>query len=279
MTVKIIYMLEHGEYPTETCGPLLGAPDLDFSALKAEYRTERYGAAEAKGEDWCFVDASSFIDWLVMRGTLVRMDSVVVNVDIDTSGENRYAPRHWPLCPACEEGRGEDRTGDVRHALNAVQHYRCCTACAHIWDHRWKQWCSDRPMLEDDGRYTDSGCVPYAISQAGGLPFAQVADACRRRGWREGRGMRDADGLAVARELGLEVLNGRPSAMAGGDKLTLGRFLRAADPQRRYIVSVRDHWLAVVGGQVRETADTNMRTQVMAFWEVRRVPASAAAAA
>lgn len=273
---QVVYMLDENQYGSSPYGPYIGAPDIDFDALKAEYRALRYAEEEAAGDDFCFVDGSGFAGWLVSRGILKGLDSVTVNIEIDTSGELAYVPKHWPLCPACEEGRGELVNGEVKHALNAVDRFRRCTRCGHEWDHRLEQWCHDKPMIPDDGRYVESGCVPYSLSQVSGVPMSRVLEICRPLGFREGYGMDTSKGLQAARELGLMVTKGHlPPAHLAAGKLTLRRLIDTLSPTKSYLVEVNGHWLAIVNGQNRDQADTSKRSEVRAFWEVSRVPAAA----
>lgn len=246
-------------------GPLVGKPGLDLTAFVAEFRAERYATAEAKEEDWCFISDGDFVDWLIARGVLSPMASVNLTVDIDTSGTHRYLPRHWPECPACREGRGEETMGRVLHGLNRAEWYRQCTACGHAWDHHDEPYDSKRPMLEDDGRYIAGGCVPYALSQAGGLPIAQVLERCRARGWSE-NGMPVPDAIVAARELGITLT--RSAAWRGAGKRTLRRVLDALRTDQTYVLATKDHWLAVVRGENRDPADTSLRAEVEGCWEV-----------
>lgn len=259
----VLYMLDADDRPR---GPFVGAPGLDFQALTAEFRAQRYAQAESKREDFCLVSNDDFIDWLIDRNILSPLEATHVEIDIDMTGENAYAPSHWPLCPACGEGRGEQNwdMGTLRRALNRVATYRECQGCGHRFDSHDEPIESDQPMLPDDGRYTPSGCVPYTLSQVSGLPFDQVLAACRARGWDEQNGMLALHAIALARDFGLSVHRGYMDA----SNLTLRRFLDRASPRKRYIVATKGHWLAVVHGSNRDMADTGMRAKVYEFWEV-----------
>lgn len=261
----VVYML-YGDDGEDAGGPFLGEPDLDLSSLASEFRTSWYAGHEARGEDFCFLNHGDFISWLLERKTLLPMGSASLYVGIDTSGENAYVPHHWPLCPECGEGRGRPETGQVLYSLNRQEHFRQCTACHHIWDRHHEQWLSKAPMLDDDGRYTPSGCVPYSISQACGLPFSQVVEACRRRGWSEKEGIAEDQGIEVAGEFGHRMVAGYIRMIEG--KLTLRKVLAALSPAKTYIVATRGHWLSVVNGQNRDQADTSLRTEVVGYWEV-----------
>lgn len=181
---ETVYML-HDEYHESTYGPYLGVPGLDFSSLSAKFRTESYAKAEAAGDDYCVIGGlDEFARWLLERGVLVSMETVSVAIDLDAGGENRYIPKHWPICPQCGTGHGEEvmSEGSVRRALNRAEWHRSCTECGHAWDHHDEPYDSGKPMLEDDGRCIPNGCVPYAISQACALPIAEVMEVCRRHG-------------------------------------------------------------------------------------------------
>ena len=275
---QVVYMLDENEYNSTPYGPYIGAPNIDFEALKAEYRAVRYAEEEAKGDDYCFVDGSGFAGWLVRRGILKGLDSVTVGIAIDTSGDNAYVPKHWPLCPACEEGRGEPKNGEVKYALNAVDRFRKCTNCGHDWDHHLEQWCGNKPMIPDDGRCLDSGCVPYSISQvAPHVGMDRVLEICRPLGFREGYGMDTDKGLEAVRQLGMVVTKARlPATKLAAGKLTLRRLFDAANPAKSYLVEIKGHWLAIVNGRIIDRADSSMRSEVKHCWEVSR-PADTAA--
>lgn len=259
----IVYMIQ-GDGSTH--GPYLGAPGIDFASLAAKFRDERYAEAEKAEEDFCWVGEDQFVAWLLAQEFLRPMQSTQVTVSIDTQ-ESRYLPKHWPICPSCDLGRGEEMMGRVLHSLNRADWHRKCTHCGHDWDHRDEPYLFDQPMQEDDGRHIESGCVPYSISQAGELPMEDVLRVCAKHGWRENHGMFDSDGLAAANELGLQLVPIQSRMIAG--KRTLRRELASLPPSKNYIVSTNNHWLAVVRGKSRDPAETNLRTEVQFCWEVK----------
>lgn len=271
MAQKVVYTL----YDDNGCfagGPYIGEPELNFSTLADSFRKERYAKAEADREDYCIIFEHDFVFWLLEKGILSPMDSTSVTVTLDTQGDNRYIPAHWPLCPVCEEGRGEETTGRVLHPLNRQDWHRQCTNCGHTWDHHDEPYQSGKPMLADDGRCIASGCVPYSISQAGGLPMTEVLAVCTKHGWSEANGMYDAHGILAAKELGLHMQLRQPETVDG--RLTLRKLLGMLSPAKSYIVSTRNHWLAVVKGESRDQANTSMRAEVAGYWEVAFLPAA-----
>ncbi|WP_341744756.1 hypothetical protein [Azonexus hydrophilus] len=262
---KIIYMV-HDDDGALAGGPLLGAPGIDFPLLAAEFRAERYAKAEDAGEDYCWLSESEFVSWLLERQILSPMKTVDVSIKIETQYEHRYVPKHWPLCPECSIGRGEENMGRVLHSLNRADWHRKCTECGHDWDHRDEPYLYKQPMLEDDGRCVASGCVPYSISQAGEVPMADVLVVCSKHGWSENNGMYDTHGVLAAGELGIRMLPRKTDITEG--KLTLRKLLDMLSPTKNYIIATRKHWLAVVKGENRDQADTGMRAEVSAYWEV-----------
>jgi len=264
-TGKTVYVLSDFDGAVIS-GPLLGEPGLDLAEHAEAFRAECHAAAQAKQDDHCFISDRDFIGWLIDRGVLVPLKSETMTVHVDTSGDHRYAPKHWPECPACGRGRGEEESGQVLHALNRWQWHRKCTECGHVWDHQDHPYQHDKPMLEDDGRYIEAGCVPYTISQAGGLLMERVVEVCREHGWREGAGMSgNTTGLAAARALGLAVkrvpldFDGRP---------TLRRVMTVLSQDKSYIVAIKEHWLPVVRGENRDSAESSLRSEVECCWEV-----------
>ncbi|AQH05751.1 hypothetical protein A9R05_42810 (plasmid) [Burkholderia sp. KK1] len=249
-------------------GPYAGQAGLNISALASEFRTEKYAKAEQDEDDYCFFNSDEFPAWLVQRGLLTLMEAECVTAVVDTSGENRYSPKHWPTCPSCGVGRGDTAMGRVLHELNRVDWHRQCMECGHTWEHHDTAYYSDRPMLDDDGRCIDSGCVPYSISQAGELPIEEVINVCRECGWSEGYGIDTHNGIAAAHQLGLTMSPWRGMRVAG--KLTLRKLFEQLDPACHYIIATKGHWLAVVRGENRDQADTHLRSEVLDCWEVRR---------
>lgn len=267
-TEHVVYML-YGEDAGElrdVGGPFLGRPGLELSSLAIEFRAISYATHEAKGEDFCLLSHGDFISWLLEREILFPMNAVSLDISFDTSDENAYVPSHWPLCPECGVGRGREETGRVLHSLNRQEHYRQCMECRYIWGRNDQQWLLSGPMLEDDGRCIPSGCAPYSISQACGLPISQVLEACRVRGWREEEGLGEDQGIEVVRMFGHQMVPGHMRMIAG--KLTLKKVLDVLVPTKNYIVATRGHWLAVVKGVNRDQSGTSLRTEVVGYWEV-----------
>ncbi len=257
-------------------GPLVGPPGLDFDALASEFRRERYAAADAAGEDYCWFSESDFVEWMKDKGLLAPLPTCPVTVEISTSREHQYVPSHWPLCPQCEAGRGEPELGEVQRVLNRAEWYRKCTRCGHAWGHAFEP--HGGPMLADDGRATLGGCVPYALSQAGALEFDTVLAACSQRGWCASDGMHVGDALIAAADLGLSTLCLDPAdvARSSSGKVTLRQMLQQLDPEKAYILGTREHWLAVVRGENRDASGTHLRAEVIACWEVAAARTSAA---
>lgn len=246
--------------------PVIGPMGLDLDALVPQYRAEVYGEAESKEDDFCFVSEEGFLGWLIDKGIVRSLPLQFLTATIESTGEHAYVPKHWPECPACGCGRGEEEMGRVLHHLNRAEWFRKCTACGHTWNHQDQPYLGDKPMLEDDGRYTPGGCVPYTISQVGDLPIEEVLEACRARGWSE-HGLDDVEGLSVARSFSLTVKSFRPLRHMAG-KLTLRRVLDALSSTSNYIIATNGHWLPVVRGENRDPAETNMRSEVLNCWEV-----------
>lgn len=260
----IVYILEGRD---GSSAPLLGSSGLDISSFIETYRLEQFQLAEAQQKDYCFISDDGFAEWMVEKGILTWQVTTVVQVNVNASAV-KYVPKHWPSCPECQEGRGDYEQGRILRELNRVDYHRKCTSCGHTWGHHDAPYLRDSPMLEDDGRCTPDGCVPYAISQAGGLPFEAVLRACQDFGWREDGGMESGKALAAATLLGLEMRSVSFPAERG--LLTLKKLIHRLDPLRDYIVATNGHWLAVVKGENRDQADTHMRSKVGACWLVMK---------
>lgn len=264
-TTTVVYQLcePYGERVGE---PVIGPPGLDLDAYVAQYRAERHAEAEAKEDDHCYVSEDGFLEWLIAKGIVRPLPYQRLTVRVETTGEHAYLPKHWPECPECHRGRGEEQPGDVLHGLNRWTWYRRCTECGHVWDQQDQPYDSKRPMLEDDGRYIEAGCVPYTISQVGGFTMEKALEVCRERGWTEQHGMHDYDGLAAARALGLTVTMFPLRGIDG--KPTLRRVMDILSPTKNYIIGIKGHWLAVVRGENRDQGGNSLRVEVLNCWEV-----------
>jgi hypothetical protein len=262
----MLYSGEH--YERQTDGPYLGAMGLDFAALSDNYRRDRYADAEASKENHCFLSDSDFLLWLLETRVLTPIETVCADIDI-AKLNNSYVPKHWPECPECNCGRGELEYGAVRRSLNRVAAFRRCTECRHEWAHQEMANVASLPMLEDDGRDTAGGCVPFAISKACGVDWNLALTTCAKHGWNSG-GMRPDKAIVAARELGFDLLLQNRRNMGGSGALTLKRLIADLPRDRNYIVAVKDHWVAVVGGVIVDNdTDSGPGRKVLEFYEVR----------
>jgi hypothetical protein len=264
-----IYVLSWGQYESkQSSDPLLGASDLDFAVLAAEYRHDRYAAADAAGENQCWLDEGDFTSWLIDKGTLRPIETRSVCLEPFSQG---FIPTHWPECPECGLGRGEPEFENVRKSLNRVTAYRCCTECRHSWGHVEVPNFSNLPMLDDDGRDTVGGCVPFAISKACGLAFSDVQEVCQRHGWSNHQGMAPAKAVIAARELGFDLMRQNRSGAGTANAPTLKRLLADLPHDRNYIAGVKDHWLALVRGVIVDNdTQSGPGRKVLELYEVRR---------
>lgn len=268
---QVVYMLYEDD-DGFSGGPYLGKPGLDFRALSNQFRAMKYAEAEAAEEDYCWFNDSDFIAWLLKTEVLAVLKHTSANFTIASSSEHKYVPKHWPKCPGCEAGRGEECSGPVVHSLNRWEWYRKCVECGHTWNHHDVPYNSTMPMLDDDGRNVNGGCVPYSLSQVTDIPMSQVLELCRRHGWSEKTGMYAEHGVVVASQLGFQL---EPAQQRIAGKLTLRRILNQLSPSKKYIVGTRNHWLAVVHGENRDQTGTGMRAEVISCWEVVPVQAGA----
>lgn len=247
-------------------GTFYGRPGLDAHALSEQFRAECYAKAEADGDDFCTIFCSDFAAWLLARGIMSEIETASFSLSVNTSGDNKYTPTHWPICPSCHDGRGEENMGRVLHDLNRMEWHRLCTNCGHTWDHKDEPYDPNLPMLEDDGRYTPAGCVPYSISQAGQIQIDRVLSVCQQFGWTQEEGIATDDGVAAALALGLVM---DPQTLRVNGTLTLRKVFDTLSPLSRYIIATRGHWLAYVDGVNMDQAGTHLRNEVISCWIVR----------
>lgn len=263
-------MLNWGEsYERESEGPYVGKIGLDFRALSEQYRHETYAAHEAAREDCCYLSEREFSKWLVSKGLLNPISAISVELSVPRSHEAAYVPKHWPQCPECSEGRGDKDYGEPRRSLNRIPVFFRCTECRHEWGHHEEANVEGSPMLDDDGRDTEGGCVPFAISQACGLAFQHVAEVCRKHGWHPASGMRQDGAVMAAREMGFDLVHLGRYGVGGDSPPTIKRLLTSLPSGKNYILGVRRHWIAVVNGQVVDN-DTNsgLSRRVIELYEV-----------
>lgn len=265
-----IYTFSWGQYDDKAwAGPYLGKPDLDFSALQTQYRKNSYQAAQLAKEDTCFLDEGKFLAWMVETGVLKVLASESADIEICTPYDDPYIPAHWPECPDCGEGRGETEYGNRRESLNRIVTFFRCTECRHEWGNTEVALNSRIPMLADDGRDTEGGCVPYAISKACDIDFWRVLEVCKTHGW-SSAGLATGRAVLAARELGFDLRLIRSYEANRKDKPTLKQVLKELSHRQNYIVGVDRHWLALVNGQIVDN-DTNSGPgrKVLELFEVR----------
>jgi len=146
-----VYTFEWGNYEDwRSVGPYIGTFGLDFRALAVDYRRDRYASAEAAQKDECRVDEDDFIAWMIERAILTPVQKTNSTIDFYYDSDNRYIPQHWPECPECRKGRGEQEYGDERRHLNRVVSLLRCTNCGNEWGHHEVANNPNLPMLGDD---------------------------------------------------------------------------------------------------------------------------------
>lgn len=271
-TGKAIYTFQWGEsYERGSSGPYLGVVGLEFSAMIGEYRRDRYAAAEAAKEDNCYLDESDFIGWLIAKGHLTPIVTTDVEIAVRTYEEDAYVPKHWPECPECSNGRGSGEYGSTRRSLNRVVAFYRCTGCCHEWGHREVANNSNEPMLEDDGRDTEGGCVPFSISKACGIDWTTTLSVCEKHGWSR-NGMVPERAIVATRELGFSLERQDWRVLGTPEGPTLKRLIAALRHDRNYIVSVKGHWLALVQGRIMDNdMNSGMGRKVLELYEVREI--------
>ena len=271
-----IYMLHWGEhYERRSSGPYLGVPGLDFAARSDDYRRASYAAAEAAKEDQCSLDESDFQKWLVGTGILAPIEAAVVDIEVRAYG-HECVPKHWPVCPDCETARGEQEYGAVRRSLNRITSYHRCTECRHEWGHHEVANNSSAPMLDDDGRDTEGGCVPFAISKACAIDWKVALAVCTKHGWNRS-GLSPDKAIIAVRELGFDLVRQSRSGVGVTSGPTLKRLITELPRNRNYVVAVKDHWIAVVNGMMVDN-DTNSGPgrKALELYEVRSAQSAAA---
>jgi hypothetical protein len=263
-----VYLLD-GEHGGRVGGPYLGAAGLDMRKLALDFVRESHHEHEARGEDYCAIYDSDFCEWAIKRGIFQPLEHVSATVDLHAVGMPRYVPKHWPECPSCHEGRGDDSPGAVQHDLNRWEWFRRCTECGYEWGHRVIPHNSSRPMLEDDGRYIDSVCVPYSLSQVGGLHIDAVLPVCRQHGWHERKGMDTDAAIVAARVLGIG-LEAYPLPRSSG-RVTLSKVVNWLPRTGSFVIELNGHWLSVVNGENRDQAATHGGATVHRIWRAERI--------
>lgn len=268
---KTIYMLNWGEYEDKvSLGPYVGDSDINFYALTENYQCERYASKEAALENECVLSENDFVDWLLEKNILRSIESKQISVYLNSSCDATYAPKHWPECPECGDGRGKQKYGECRRSLNRIVTLFECTDCCHHWGHKEIANNPSLPMLDDDGRDTPSGCVPFSMSKACGIPFSVVANVCRKHGWNH-HGMAQVSAAKAAVELGFNLIRQTWIATEKNTP-TLKRLLADLPSDRNYIIGVKNHWLAYVQGDIVDNdTQTGLARRVIELYEVRKI--------
>lgn len=265
-----LYMLGWGDYERSNEGPFLGSATLDFKALAELYRNERYAEKEAAGEDECWLNETDFCTWLTEKEYLSPVTTKSVELYISSTDGKQYVPKHWPECPECRPGRGKKDYGRCRESLNRIEVFYRCSNCSTTWGHHDEPNDEKKPMLEDDGRDTEGGCVPFSISKTCGIAFSTVLEVCRRYGW-DSQGMNTGEAAKAMKSLGFTLVNVPLPGTGSKRKHTLRAVVAALHPGRTYILEVKSHWLSYVRGElVDNDRPTGLSTHVHYLYEVHR---------
>lgn len=271
-TGQALYMLSSGGYESSKNGPYLGNSGLDFDALATAFRKDRHAQAEASAADYVFLGEEDFLAWLLDKNILTSVKTTQVNLPRLESDDQPYCPKHWPACPACNDGRGDPCIGTTRKSLNRIEVFNRCIKCAHEWGHTDEAFDSTMPMLEDDGRDTIGGCAPFAISKACALDFKTVLDACTRHGWNPQEGIAADNAIAAARELGFVLTPSKRTDVGGSAATTLKRLLAELPRDRNFVAGTTGHWLAIVAGDVVDNdSATGLGNKVRELYEATKL--------
>ncbi|MHD0644210.1 hypothetical protein ACYPKM_01070 [Pseudomonas aeruginosa] len=248
-----------------TYGPYAGEPNLDLGWHQQRYREACYAAAEAIGADGCDISTEDFLSWMVGEEILVQIPAKTESLDVHPESGAPYVPKHWPLCPQCGIGRGGEQLQSENAVFNRVTYARACTSCDHKWDFVDYARVPGHPMLEDDGSTTEDACAPYSLAKATGLPYAKVLEECIRCGWENPGGMKMISAFIALKNLGFEH---DEVYMPRDGVLTLSSAVKTLPTYGSYLISVNEHLMAFVEGQLFDMGDVHGRCQVHGIWEV-----------
>ena len=119
--------------------------------------------------------------------------------------------------------------------------------------------------------YDRNNCVPKALTALTGEPYRQVDDYLKARGRKKGRGTPRTASVAFLKERGFEQL---PSTALlrrypGGAvrSMKVASFAKSF-PKGKYIVYVRSHAIAVIGGVILDDWNSSSRV-VKEVWQVK----------
>lgn len=125
----------------------------------------------------------------------------------------------------------------------------------------------------------ESTCAPLAISRVLGLPYDEVHQTCVRfKLWNPRIGMRDGQILHAIRKLGwgyeeqtklafvrkVSRTTGTPYWGLG----TLNQLLPKLDPSQKYIITLKDHAIAYVDGQIHDDAQYGHKHRVKGVYRI-----------
>ena len=104
-------------------------------------------------------------------------------------------------------------------------------------------------------------CAPQAIARTLGLPYNQVMDTCVKfKLWRKRFGMRPIDVIRAIKQLGWEVKDradltvvkkyAHNKTVPYHGTATLNQVLQRLEPNKKYIISLKNHTIAYVDGRI-----------------------------
>jgi len=111
-------------------------------------------------------------------------------------------------------------------------------------------------------------CVPYAIHVVTGIEMNRVLIMASEVGHDAQKGMSPVAGWSLLQRLGCVVTPMKPPE---GPR-ALSQVLGSLDGNKTYILSTKDHWLAVVKGKKHDKAMTHGKTNISHVFEVVSAP-------
>lgn len=122
-------------------------------------------------------------------------------------------------------------------------------------------------------------CAPQAIARALGLPYDQVMDTCVKfKLWRKRFGMRPVDIIRAIKQLGWEIKDrvdltvvkkyAHNKTVPYHSTATLNQVLQRLEPNKKYIISLKNHTIAYVDGRVIDDESYGKKHKVTNVLEI-----------
>lgn len=134
-----VLTLTTGEYDDfRVRGTFMVPIGLDWQMQAELFQIEKYKEAALKKDDYCWLSDDEFISWLCRQKIIKGVGIYEHHVELPEPTVP-YEPAHWPMCPSCEEARGEPKYDMAYYHHGEVTRFHRCISCEYEWGHETEQ--------------------------------------------------------------------------------------------------------------------------------------------